>query len=64
MSVKKSFKLRVTGCTYLVGSLVELLGVERTTEAEGDTLTEEDVVGEGSNTAVVDLGLEISCEHR
>jgi hypothetical protein len=40
-----------------VGSLVELLGVERATETQGDTLTEEDVVGEGSNTAVVDLDL-------
>ena len=43
--------------TYLVGSLVELLGVEGATEAEGNTLTEEDVVGEGSNAAVVNLNL-------
>ena len=43
--------------TYLVGSLVKLLGVERTTETQGDTLTEEDVVGNGGNTAVVDLDL-------
>jgi hypothetical protein len=41
-----------------VGSLVELLGIERATETQGDTLTEEDVVGKGSNTTVVDLDLE------
>jgi hypothetical protein len=40
-----------------VGGLVELLGVEGAADAEGDTLTEEDVVGEGSNAAVVDLEL-------
>jgi hypothetical protein len=40
-----------------VGSLVKLLGVERTTKTQGDTLTEEDVVGDGGNTAVVDLDL-------
>lgn len=43
--------------TELVGSLVELLGVERATETQGDTLAEEDVVGKGGNTAVVDLDL-------
>lgn len=43
--------------SYLVGSLVELLGVEGATETQGNTLAEEDVVGEGSNTAVVDLDL-------
>jgi hypothetical protein len=42
---------------YLVGSLVKLLGVERTTKTQGDTLAEEDVVGDGGNTAVVDLDL-------
>jgi hypothetical protein len=40
-----------------VGSLVKLLGVERATEAKGNTLAEEDVVGESSDTTVVDLGL-------
>lgn len=40
-----------------MGSLVKLLGVERATETEGHTLAEEDVVGEGSDTAVVDLDL-------
>jgi len=40
-----------------VGGLVKLLGIERGTNTEGDTLTEEDVVGNGSDTTVVDLGL-------
>ena len=43
--------------TNLVGGLVELLGVERSANAESDALTEENVVGKGSNTTVVDLGL-------
>ena len=41
----------------LVGGLVELLGVERGTETEGDTGAEEDVVGNGGDTTVVDLDL-------
>ena len=40
-----------------MGSLVNLLGIERTSETESDALTEENVVGESSNTAVVDLDL-------
>lgn len=40
-----------------MSSLVELLGIERGTETEGDTRAEENVVGDGSNTAVVDLDL-------
>lgn len=43
--------------TDLVGSLVEVLGVEGSAQAEGDTRAEEDVVSESGNTAVVDLGL-------
>lgn len=42
---------------YLVGSLVELLGVERATETQGNTLTEEDVVANGGDTTVVELDL-------
>lgn len=42
---------------YLVGSLVELLGVERATETQGDTLAEEDVVADSGDTAVVELDL-------
>jgi len=40
-----------------VGGLVELLGVEGSADAESDALAEEDVVGDSSDTAVVDLGL-------
>lgn len=40
-----------------MGSLVELLGIERATKTQGNTLAEENVVGEGGNTAVVDLDL-------
>lgn len=43
--------------TNLVGSLVNLLGIERGANADGDTGAEEDVVGNGSNTTVVDFGL-------
>ena len=55
----KSERLRLEGeaGADLVGSLVKLLGIERSTNAEGDALTEVDVVGEGSDTTVVDLGL-------
>lgn len=41
----------------LVGGLVKLLGIERGTNTEGDALTEENVVGNGSDTTVVDLAL-------
>jgi hypothetical protein len=41
----------------LVGSLVELLGIERATKTQGDALAEEDVVGKSGNTTVVDLDL-------
>lgn len=41
----------------LVGSLVQVLGIKGSTEAEGDTRAEEDVVSQAGNTAVVDLGL-------
>ena len=40
-----------------MGGLVELLGVEGGTNAKGGTRAEEDVVGDGSNTTVVDLAL-------
>lgn len=43
--------------TDLVGSLVKVLGIEGSTKAEGDTRAQENVVGQGGNTAVVDLGL-------
>ena len=43
--------------TDLVGGLVQVLCVEAGTETESDTSAELDVVGKGSETTVVDLGL-------
>ena len=40
-----------------MGGLVELLGIERGTETEGDTRAEENIVGNSSDTTVVDLDL-------
>ena len=40
-----------------MGGLIELLGIKRGTDAEGDALAEEHVVGDGGDAAVVDLGL-------
>ena len=45
--------------TNLVGSLVQVLSVEGSTEAKSDTRAEENVVSQSSNAAVVDLGLDI-----
>lgn len=55
--ISLSLTLKGEAGTELVGSLVKLLGIERATKTQGDTLTEEDVVGEGGNTTVVDLDL-------
>ena len=41
----------------LVGSLVQVLGVKRCTKAQSDTRAKENIVCQGSNTTVVDLGL-------
>lgn len=41
----------------LVGGLVQVLGIEGSTQAESDTGAEENVVGQSGNTTVVDLGL-------
>lgn len=41
----------------LVGGLVEVLGVEGSTQAEGHTRAQENVVAESGDTTVVDLGL-------
>jgi hypothetical protein len=41
----------------LVGSLVELLGIKRGTKAESDAWAEENIVGDGCDTTVVDLDL-------
>jgi hypothetical protein len=40
-----------------VAGLVELLGIERTTNTEGKTGVDLGVVGEGCNAEVVDLSL-------
>lgn len=40
-----------------MASLVELVGIKGETEAEGGASVELGAVGEGSDTAVVDLGL-------
>lgn len=40
-----------------MGGLVELLGVDRGAEAEGNALAEKDVVGKGNDAAVVELDL-------
>lgn len=40
-----------------MGCLIEVLGVERSTKAESSTGAELDVVSEGSDAAIVDLGL-------
>lgn len=40
-----------------MGSFVELLGIEGGTKTKGEARAEEDVVGNSSNTTVVDLGL-------
>jgi len=41
----------------LVGGLVELLGVKGCAETEGDSWTEENVIGDCGNTTVIDLDL-------
>jgi hypothetical protein len=40
-----------------VGGLVQVLGIERGTQAESDTGAEENVVSQSGDTTVVDLGL-------
>ena len=40
-----------------MGGLVQVLGIKGSTEAKGDTRAQEDVVGQGGNTTVIDLGL-------
>lgn len=40
-----------------MASLVELLGIERSANAEGEALVDLGVVCKGENTAVADLGL-------
>ena len=40
-----------------MGGLIKLLGIERCAETEGDAGAEEDIVGDGCDTTVVDLDL-------
>lgn len=40
-----------------MGSLIQLLGIKRGTNAEGDAGAEEDIVGDSGDTAVIDLAL-------
>lgn len=44
-----------------MGSLVQVLGIKGSAQAEGNTGAKEDVISESGNTAVVDLGLK-DCE--
>ncbi len=50
------------GGTDLVGGLVELLGIKGSSETEGNTGAKENVVGDGGDTTVIDLGLNIICQ--
>ena len=52
-----NLSLEGEGGTDLVCGLVEILGVERGAETEGHAGAELDVVCEGGDAAVVDLGL-------
>lgn len=42
-----------------MGSLVKLLGIEGSAETESHTGAEENIVGNGSDTTVIDLDLQI-----
>lgn len=55
--ISLSLSLESERGTDLVGGLVQVLGVERGAEAEGHAGAELDVVCEGGDAAVVDLGL-------
>jgi hypothetical protein len=50
------------GSADFVGGLVELLGIKRAADAEGDTGAEENVVGDGCDATVVDFGLDPTCQ--
>ena len=49
--------LKLKTCANLVGGLIQILRVQGESEAEGDARTHLDVVGQGSDTAVIDFGL-------
>jgi hypothetical protein len=56
-SHKHRLTLKGEARAKLVAGLVQLLGIERATNAKGQTAVDLGVVGEGSNAEVVDLGL-------
>lgn len=58
MRMGKRLSLERERRTDLVCRLVEVLGVQRGAEAQGDAGAELDVVSKSGDTAVVDLGLE------
>jgi len=57
MSASCTLCFESEGGADLVGSLVELLGIKGGTEAEGHAGAEKNIVGDGCDTAVVDLDL-------
>jgi hypothetical protein len=57
MSFLRCLTLEGEAGAELVAGLVQLLGIERATNTEGQTAVDLGVVGEGSNSKVVDLGL-------
>ena len=57
MSFLRCLTLEGEAGAELVAGLVQLLGIERATNTEGQTAVDLGVVGEGSNAEVVDLGL-------
>jgi len=53
----RNLTLKSKAGTNLVAGLVEFLGIEGTANAEGEALVDLNVVCEGEDAAVVDLGL-------
>ena len=56
-SPQSTLRFKGEASANLVGGLVRLLGIERSTNTEGDALAEKDVIGKGSDATVVNLGL-------
>ena len=49
--------LKLEACTDFVSGLIQILCVQGESESEGDAGTHLDIVGQGSNTAIVDFSL-------
>lgn len=60
MEARLHLTLEGEGSADLVGGLVQVLGVERGPQTQSHTSSELDVVGQGGDTTVVDLGLFLS----